>query len=123
MDVPIIGYVRISDNLFVWLQVSNSDLIWTPPPIFFFFLLNFTRILQLFCDLRLTLFDIPKELVLAKILVLSSVFDFPVVNWVPKWTRTVNFGCAPFEPKFKNLKDFSNAVFVLSEGYLWSRFQ
>ena len=34
-----------------------------------------------------------------------------MVNWAPKWAETVNFNCIPFEPKFKVLKDFSNAVF------------
>ena len=88
-----------------------------------FFLLNFTRIPRFFCDLGVTLFDIPKEVVLAEILVLSSIFDFPVVNWAPKWTRTVNFGCTTFQPKLNNLKDSSNIVFVLLEDYLWSKFQ
>ena len=38
---------------------------------------------------------------------------FLAVNWAPKWTKTVNFGCVPFESKFKILKDFWNTAFVL----------
>ena len=91
--------------------------------IYFFYLLNFTRILWFFWDLRLTLFDIPKDVVLAEILVLSNIFGFPVVNWAPKWTKTVNFGCVSFEPKFKILKDFSNTAFALLEDYLCSKCQ
>ena len=40
-------------------------------------------------------------------------FGFPAVDWVAKWTKTVNFQCVTFEPNFKILKDFSNNVFVL----------
>ena len=60
-----------------------------------FFSLNFTRILRFFWDLRLTLIDIPKDGVLTEILIFSNIFGFPVVNWLPKWTKTVSFGCAP----------------------------
>ena len=28
------------------------------------------------------------------------------------WTKTVNFNCISFKPKFKILKDFSNTVFI-----------
>ena len=77
------------------------------------FLLDFTRILWFFSSLRLKLFDIAKDTVFAKILVFSNIFDFPAVNWTPKWTKTVYFGCVLFEPKLKSLKDSSNTVFVL----------
>ena len=88
----------------------------------------FCLILQEFCDfsgtwLRLTLFDIPKDVVFAEILVLSNIFGFLAVHWALKWTKTVNFGCIPFEPKFKILKDFSNTVFVSLEEYLWLKSQ
>ena len=66
-------------------------------PYFFFFLLNFTRILWFFWDLGLTLFDIPTD----------AAFG------APKWTKTVTFQWIPFEPNFKILKDFSNNIFVL----------
>ena len=56
-------------------------------------------------------------------MVLNNVFGFPVGNWVPNWTKTVNFRCVPFEPKFKILKYFSNTVFVLLEAYLYLKFQ
>ena len=82
------------------------------------FLVNFARILLFFWDLGLTSFDIPKNAVFPEILVLSSVFGFPAVNWTPKWTKTVNFVSVPFESKFKLLKDFSNNVFALLEDYL-----
>ena len=57
------------------------------------------------------LFDIPKNVVFAEILVFSNIFGFPAVNWAPKWNKTVNFGCLPFELKYKILKYFSNFVF------------
>ena len=82
-----------------------------------FFLLNFTKIIWFFWDLRLTLYDIPKDvglwLVLGEILAFSNIFGFLAVNWALKWTKTINFGCFPFEPKFKTLTVFSNTVFVL----------
>ena len=78
---------------------------------------------MIFWDLGLTLFDIPKDVVFAEILVLSNIFGFLAVHWALKWTKTVNFGCIPFEPKFKILKDFSNTVFLLLEDYLCSKFQ
>ena len=75
-------------------------------------------------DLGLTLFDILKDVVFAEMLFFSNVFGFPVVNWAPKWTKTVNFRCLPFKLKFKILKEFSNPVFdLLDEDYLWSKFQ
>ena len=87
----------------------------------------FCLILQEFCDFSgtgdLHYFDIPKDVVFPEILVLSNVFGFLAVNWALKWTKTVNFGCIPFEPKFKILKDSSNTVFVLLEKYLWSKSQ
>ena len=54
-------------------------------------------------------------------MVFSNIFGFPAVNWAPKWTKTVNIGCIPFEPKCENLKDFSNSVY-LTRDYLWSKF-
>ena len=119
MDGPIIGYVRISDNPLMWPQGP----IYKFGPKKCLFLLNFTRILWFFWDLGLTLFNIPKDVVFPEILVLSNIFGFLAVNWALKWTKTVNFGCIPFEPKFKILKDFSNTVFVLLEEYLWSKSQ
>ena len=70
------------------------------------FLLDFTRILWFFSSLRLKLFDIAKDTVFAKILVFSNIFGFLVVNWTPKWTKTVYFGCVLFEPKLKIWKIF-----------------
>ena len=66
---------------------------------------------MIFLGQGLTLFDIPKDVVFVEVLVLSNIFGFPMVNWAPKWTKTVSFGCVPFEPKFKVLKDLSNTVF------------
>ena len=69
------------------------------------------------------LFDIPKDAVFAEILDLSNIFGFLAVNWAPKWTKTVNFQCALFEPNFKISKDvfvtfpkawiFKNNIFEL----------
>ena len=58
----------------------------------------------------------------AEILVFSNIFGFLAVNWVPKWTKKVNFQRVSFEPNFKIFKDFSDNVFVLLD-YLWSKFQ
>ena len=84
---------------------------------------NFARILWFFWSLGLILFDTFKDAVFPETLVLSNNFGFPEVNWVPKWTRTVKFGCIPFETKFKISKDFSNTVFVFLEDYLCSKSQ
>ena len=65
-----------------------------------------------------TLFDIPRDVVFPEILVLRNIFGFPAVNWVPEWTKTVNFGC-----KNQTSKDFSTTVFVLLEDHLWSKFK
>ena len=73
-------------------------------------------------DLGLTLFDIPKNAVSVEILVFSNIFGFLAVNWASKWTKTVNFGCIPFEPKFKTLKDFSNTVCLIRD-FIWSKLQ
>ena len=68
--------------------------------------------MQEFCDFSGTwdLFDTPKDVLFPETLVLSNIFGFPAMNWVPKWTKTVNFGCIPFEPKFKIWNDFLNSV-------------
>ena len=88
----------------------------------FFFLLNFTRILWYFWDLRLTLFDIAKDTVFLELLVFSNIFGFPAIDWAQKWTKTVIFQCVPFDPNFKTLKNFSNNELALLD-YLWSKFQ
>ena len=94
---------------------GNLDPIWPPKKVFF---LNFTRIMWYFWGLRLTLFDIYKDVV-AEMLVFSNPFGFAVVNWVP-------FGCVPFESKFKTLKDFSSTTLFLlatTSGQNFSRIE
>ena len=71
--------------------------------------------MSFFWDLGLTLLIISKDEVFAEILVFSNIFGFLEVNCASKWTKTVNFGCIQFQPKFKILKDFSNIVFALLE--------
>ena len=61
------------------------------------------------------LFDIPQDVVFAEILVFSIIFGFPVVNWAPKWTKTIKFECVPFKQKYKIFNDFPNILFVLSD--------
>ena len=59
-------------------------------------------------------FDTLKNLaVFGEILDFSNIFSFLVVNWAPKLSKTVNFGCISFEPKFKILKNFPKTLFVL----------
>ena len=57
------------------------------------------------------LFDSPKDVVFRKILFFGNILCFPVVNWVQKWTKTVNFGYVPFPLKVIILEDSSNNVF------------
>ena len=38
-----------------------------------------------------TLFEIPKDAIFVEILVFSNISHFAVVNWAPKWTKTINF--------------------------------
>ena len=120
MDGPIIGYVRISDNP---LARSQGAIYTQIGPKKYLLLLNFTSIMWFFWNLGLALFDIAKDVVFPENLVISNIFGFPGVNWIPKWTKTVNFRCVPIDSKFKLLKDFSNTVLVLLEEYLWSKFQ
>ena len=54
------------------------------------FLLILLEICDFFWDLRLMLFDIPKDVGFPEILVLSNLLSFPAVNWAPKWTKTEN---------------------------------
>ena len=44
---------------------------------------------MIFWDLGLTLFDVPKDVAFAEILVLRNIFGFSVVNWAPKWNKFV----------------------------------
>ena len=64
-------------------------------------------------DLELVLFYIPKVAFFGKILFFGIIFDFPGVNWVPKWVKTVSFGYVLFPLKDIILKDYSYAIFVL----------
>ena len=98
---------------------GNLNPFWAPQK---FFWLNLTRILWFFWNLGFMLFDIPQDVVFAEILIFSSIFGFPVVNWAPKWTKTINIGRVPFEPKCKILKDFSNSFCLIGDN-LWSKFQ
>ena len=75
----------------------------------------FTRILQFFWDLGLTVFDISKDAVFGEILVFSNIFGFPAVNKALKCIKTVNSVYVPFESKFKNLKDFLNSVYLVGD--------
>ena len=104
-------YYRLCENLWwsfdPWWQFRPN---LVPKNVFW---LNFPRILWFFWDLGLTLSIIAKVTVFAEILVFSNFFGFLAVNWAPKWTKTVNFSCIPYEPKFMILKDFPNIVFFL----------
>ena len=61
----------------------------------------------------LTLFDIPKDVVLVDILVFSNIFGWPEVNLAEKWNKSVYFRCLPFKLMFQILKGFSSNVFTL----------
>ena len=110
MDDPIIGYVRISDNLLMRPQ-GTIDTQFGPKRI------CFCLILQEICDFSGT-WDLRYLIFLRmqffpEFLVLSSILGFPAVNWAPKQTKTVNFVCVPLESKFKLLRDFSNSVCLI----------
>ena len=76
-----------------------------------------------FGGLGLKLLIIPKDEVFGKILLFSNIFGFPMVNWTPILTETVNFNCILFEPEFKILKDSFKQCVFLNRDYLWSNFQ
>ena len=78
-----------------------------------FLLINYIITVRSMWDLGLVLFDSPKVAVFGKILVFGIIFDFPGVNWAPKWAKTVSFGYVLFPRKDIILKDCSYAVFVL----------
>ena len=80
---------------------------------------------MIFWDLGLTLFDIPKDVVFAEILVLSNISGFLVEIGPKVYSFVTSWGPigVPFESKFKILKDFSNTVFFLLKHYIWSKFQ
>ena len=78
--------MKISDDPLARPHVGNLKTIWVQK---MFFVLNFTRILLFFWDLEFMLFDIAKDAVFAEILVFSNIFGFPVINWAPKWTKTL----------------------------------
>ena len=111
------SYYRLCEN-FWWLIIVSREQYW---PQKCFFLLSFTRILSVLWDLGVLGFDIPQ-----KFQFLAMFLVFPVVNWDPKWTKIVNFGCVALEPKYKISADLSNTVFILLETKsqsLWSKFQ
>ena len=111
------SYYRLCEN-FWWLIIVSREQYW---PQKCFFLLSFTRILSVLWDLGVLGFDIPQ-----KFQFLAMFLVFPVVNWDPKWTKIVNFGCVALEPKYKISVDLSNTVFILLETKsqsLWSKFQ
>ena len=77
------------------------------------FFINYIRIVWFMWDLELVLFYIPKVAFFGKILFFGIIFDFPGVNWAPKWVKTVSFGYVLFPLKDIILKDYSYATFVL----------
>ena len=77
------------------------------------FLINYTRIVRSMWDLELALFDSPKDAVSGKMFVFGIVLNFPRVNWAQNWTKTVNFGYAPFPLKDIILQDCSYTVVFL----------
>ena len=112
MDSPIIAYVRISNDSLVWPQGDNLDPMWAPKTSIFWLI---SKELCDFSDLGLTLFDISKDAFFAENFVFGNIFGFLAINWTPKCTKAVDFGCVSFEPKRKILKDFSKTMFFLLE--------
>ena len=58
-----------------------------------------------------------------KLLVFGNILGFLGVNWVHKWTKTINFVYVPFPLKHLILRDCSATIFVLCKTYLWLKFQ
>ena len=71
MKGPIIGCVRISDD-----PLAQPRGKFRPNFGPQFFLIDFTRILRFFWDLRVMLFDIHKNVVFPELLVFSNIFGF-----------------------------------------------
>ena len=84
------------------------------------FFINYIRIVWFMWDLELVLFYSPKVAFFGKILFFGIIFDFPGVNWAPKWAKTVSFGYVLFP-----LKDIILFIchLCLMMFYLWSIFQ
>ena len=109
--------ILILDKLFFLKYEEVAKLNASPP--------SAPRIRWFFWDLRLMLFDTPKDTVFAEIWVFSNIFVvflkylktkiLGFLNWAANWTKTVNFACVSFEVILNILKDFSNAVFALLE--------
>ena len=64
-------------------------------------------------DLGLVSSDSRKDIVSGKIKVFCNILYFRGVNWVQKWTKTVNFGYVPFPFKDISFKDSSYSVIDL----------
>ena len=77
------------------------------------FLLNFTKILSFFWDLRFLISDIPKNIVFVEILVFSNTFGFSSGKLGPKMDQNCKL-----EPKFKISIDFSKHCVCLIKDYL-----
>ena len=77
------------------------------------FLLNFTKILSFFWDLRFLISDSPKNIVFVEILVFSNTFGFSSGKLGPKMDQNCKL-----EPKFKISIDFSKHCVCLIKDYL-----
>ena len=60
-----------------------------------------------------------KKKTFQEILALSNIFSGSKLG--PEMDENCKFACLPFDSKFNLLKDFSNTVFALLEGYLRSK--
>ena len=111
------SYYRLCEN-FWWPFGSapggNLDSTWAQ--LFFILLLNLTRTLWFFWDVRLTLFDILKDVVFVEILGFSNIFHFLAVNWVWNGPKPETLGAFHLSQNSKFWRIFqTNAVFVLLE--------
>ena len=79
------------------------------------FLLNFTRILWSSWDLGLMLFDIPKNVVFAEILVFSNVFGFRAVNWTPKMYQNCKLWVCTIWAKMQSEGFFEDSVCLIGD--------
>ena len=106
--------MRISDDPLAYSYGSILGPIWPPVPQFFFCLIlpefcDFSGVLYLRYLIFLRMRFLQKFWVLATFLVFWW-FSNSFGTLGPKMDKTYNFGCVPFDLKFKILKDFPNTV-------------
>ena len=83
-------------------------------------LVNFIRILWFVWDLEVRYLIVLKMYFFKTFLNFANIFNFPEVNMVQKWTKTVSFWVCPFLRKTQNFeKFFKHCVCLMKEYFCW----